>query len=334
MPKGKGRKKEEEEEKDSNQSPNASERKEQDSFEVEVREIDIYSISETLSRFFNDRHDLQGTENKLRITYEITMDPQTKRWPKESIWMVFKDWVKKTRRSEPVGLLLLSQCKRYFIKHVSNKMRDELERTTAHYEDAQGKTREQIKLLADEIRLLKDELTRERDLHQTLVREGLIAARPLDSGPPRGGDQGNGGGVLGVYGRMYPTLPSCGPDGEYIFPMQPSSPPGGLQESRHSVLSAVNSFIGEYPVICSTPHVPRKGNPSAPPDYANHDAIQIPQHPSHPSLPQQFQHPNPPTQQPPEVRPGTVTKNESRIGGFDDNKQPHCSAMGGAATPQ
>uniref|UniRef100_A0A8C5FTJ1 CCHC-type domain-containing protein n=1 Tax=Gadus morhua TaxID=8049 RepID=A0A8C5FTJ1_GADMO len=146
MPKVKGRKKEEEEEKDSNQSPNASERKEQDSFEVEVREIDIYSISETLSRFFNDRHDLQGTENKLRITYEITMDPQTKRWPKESIWMVFKDWVKKTRRSEPVGLLLLSQCKRYFIKHVSNKKRDELERTTAHYEDAQRKTREQIKL--------------------------------------------------------------------------------------------------------------------------------------------------------------------------------------------
>ena len=157
-------------------------------------------------------------------------------------------------------------------------------------------------------------MTRERDLHQTLVREGLIAARPLDSGPPRGGDQGNGGGVLGVYGRMYPTLPSCGPDGEYIFPMQPSSPPGGLQESRHSVLSAVNSFIGEYPVICSTPHVPRKGNPSAPPDYANHDAIQIPQ-------------------QPPEVRPGAVIKNESLNGGFDDNIQPHCSAMGGAATP-
>ncbi|XP_059920541.1 uncharacterized protein LOC132467327 [Gadus macrocephalus] len=241
-------------------------------------------------------------------------DPQTKRWPKESIWMVFKDWVKKTRRSEPVGLLLLSQCKRYFIKHVSNKKRDELEKTTAHYEDALGKTREQIKLLADEIRLLKDELTRERDLYQTLVREGLIAARPLDSGPPRGGDQGNGGGVLGVYGRMYPTLPSCGPDGEYIFPMQPSSPPGGLQESRHSVLSAVNSFIGEYPVICSTPHVPRKGNPSAPPDYANHDAIQIPQ---------QF----------PPVRPGAVAKNESRIGGFDDNIQPHCSVMGGAITP-
>ena len=277
MPKGKGKKKADTEEKDSNQSPNASEPIEQDSFELEVRDMNIYSVRETLSRFFNDRHDLQGTENKLRITYEITMDPQTKRWPKESIWMVFKDWVKKTRRSEPVGLLLLSQCKRYFIKHVSNKKRDELERTTAHYEDAQGKTREQIKLLADEIRLLKDELTRERDLHQTLVREGLIAARPLDSGPPRGGDQGNGGGVLGVYGRMYPTLPSCGPDGEYIFPMQPSSPPGGLQESRHSVLSDVNSFIGEYPVICSTPHVPQKGNPSAPPDYANYDATQIPQ---------------------------------------------------------
>ena len=286
MPKGKGRKKEEEEEKDSNQSPNASERKEQDSFEVEVREIDIYSISETLSRFFNDRHDLQGTENKLRITYAITMDPQTKRWPKESIWMVFKDWVKKTRRSEPVGLLLLSQCKRYFIKHVSNKKRDELERTTAHYEDAQGKTREQIKLLADEIRLLKDELTRERDLHQTLVREGLIAARPLDSGPPRGGDQGNGGGVLGVYGRMYPTLPS--------------SPSGGLQESRHSVLSDVNSFIGEYPVICSTPHVPRKGNPSAPPEYANYDATQTPQRFS--PAPQQFPHPNLPVQRPPPLR--------------------------------
>uniref|UniRef100_A0A8C5FEZ9 CCHC-type domain-containing protein n=1 Tax=Gadus morhua TaxID=8049 RepID=A0A8C5FEZ9_GADMO len=369
MPKGKGRKKAEEEEKDSNQSPNASERKEQDSFEVEVREIDIYSISETLSRFFNDRHDLQGTEDKLCITYEITMDPQTKRWPKESIWMVFKDWVKKTRRSEPVGLLLLSQCKRYFIKHVSNKKRDELEKTSAHYEDALEKKGEQIKLLADEIRLLKDELTREReqrkltDLHTTLVREGLIAARPLDSGPSRGGDQGNGGGTLGVYGRMYPTLPSCGPDGEYIFPMQPSSPSGGLQESRQSVLSDVKSFIGEYPVICSTPHVPRKGNPSAPPDYANYDATQIPQQfppqqfspqqfppvqhtlcvsqqfpqfspvPPHSSLPQQFLHPNPPIQQPPEVRPGAVTKNESRIGGFDDNIQPHCSATGGAATP-
>ncbi|XP_059911532.1 uncharacterized protein LOC132460695 [Gadus macrocephalus] len=272
-----------------------------------------------LSRFFNDRHDLQGTEEKLRITYAITMDPQTKRWPKESIWMVFKDWVKKTRRSEPVGLLLLSQCKRYFIKHVSNKKRDELEKTTAHYEDALEKKGEQIKLLADENRLLKDEMTREReqrkltDLHTTLVRQGVIAAHPLDSGPPRGGDQGNGGGTLGVYGRMYPTLPLCGPEGEYVFPM-PSTPSGGLQESRHSVLSDVNSFIGEYPVICSTPHVPRKGNPSAPPDY-------------------EFQHPNPPTQQPPEVRPGAVTKNESRIGGFDDNIQPHCSVMGGAATP-
>ena len=97
--------------------------------------MDIYSVSETLSRFFNDRHDLQGTEEK-RVTYEITIDPQTKRWPKESIWMFFKDWIKKTRRNEPIGLLLLSQCKRYFIKHVSNKKRDELEKTIAHYEDA------------------------------------------------------------------------------------------------------------------------------------------------------------------------------------------------------
>ncbi|CAL8388849.1 unnamed protein product [Boreogadus saida] len=103
-------------------------------------------------------------------------------------------------------------------------------------------------------------------------------------------------------------------DGEYIFP-------GGLQESRHSVLSDINSVIGEYLVICSTPHVPQKGNPSAPPDYANHDAIQIPQ---------QCQHPNPPTQQPPAVRPGGVTKNESLDGGVDDNLPPHCSAMGGA----
>ena len=183
------------------------------------------------------------------------------------------------------------------LARLCNKKRDELEKTTAL-----KKIRVQIKLLADEIRLFKDEATRNKeqrkftDLHTTLVGEGLIAARPLDSGPPRGGDQGKGGGTLGVYGRMYPKLPLCGPDGEYIFP-------GGLQESRHS-----------DPVICSTPHVPRKGNPSAPPDYANHDAIQIPK-------------------QPPEVRPGTVTKNESRIGGFDDNKQPHCSVMGGAATP-
>ncbi|XP_059894824.1 uncharacterized protein LOC132447845 [Gadus macrocephalus] len=173
------------------------------------------------------------------------------------------------------------------LARLCNKKRDELEKTTAL-----KKIREQIKLLADEIRLFKDEATRNKeqrkftDLHTTLVGEGLIAARPLDSGPPRGGDQGKGGGTLGAYGRMYPKLPLCGPDGEYIFP-------GGLQESRHSV-----------PVICSTPHVPRKGNPSAPPDYANHDAIQIPQ---------QF----------PPVRPGTVTKNESINGGFDDNIQPH-----------
>ena len=172
-----------------------------------------------------------------------------------------------------------------------------MEKTTAL-----KKIRVQIKLLADEIRLFKDEATRNKeqrkftDLHTTLVGEGLIAAHPLDSGPSEGSDQGKGGGTLGAYGCMYPKLPLCGPDGEYIFP-------GGLQESRHS-----------DPVICSTPHVPRKGNPSAPPDYANHDAIQIPQ-------------------QPPEVRPGAVTKNESRIGGFDDNIQPHCSATGGAATP-
>ncbi|CAL8349215.1 unnamed protein product [Boreogadus saida] len=106
MPKGKGRKKKEKEEKDSNQSPNASEPIEQDSFELEVRDIDIY----------------QGTEGKLCITYEITTDPQTKRWPKKSIWMVFKDWIKKTRRND-----LLSQCKRYFV-NVSNKKKDELEK--------------------------------------------------------------------------------------------------------------------------------------------------------------------------------------------------------------
>ncbi|CAL8395171.1 unnamed protein product, partial [Boreogadus saida] len=217
----------------------------------------LYSVSETPSRFFNDRHDLQGTEEKLCITYEITADPQTKRWPKKSIWMVFKDWIKKTRQND-----LLSQCKRYFI-NVSNKKKDELEKE---------KNRQQIKLLADEIRLLKDEATLNKeqrkltDLHTTLVRQGMIAACPLDSGPPRRGDQGDGGGTLGAYGRMYPTLPLCATDGEYIFP-------GG----------------------CSTPHVPQKGNPSAPPDYANHDAIQIPQ---------QFQHPNPPTQQPPAVRSG------------------------------
>ena len=187
------------------------------------------------------------------------------------------------------------------LARLCNKKRDELEKTTAL-----KKIRVQIKLLADEIRLFKDEATRNKeqrkftDLHTTLVGEGLIAAHPLDSGPSEGSDQGKGGGTLGAYGRMYPTLPSCGPDGKYIFPMQPSLPSGGLQESRHSVLSAVNSFIGEYPVICSTPHVPRKGNPSAPPDYANYDATQIPQQfPPQQFSPQQF----PPVQHTPHTSP-------------------------------
>ncbi|CAL8379882.1 unnamed protein product [Boreogadus saida] len=211
------------------------------------------------------------------------------------------------------------------LARLCNKKRDELEKTTAL-----KKNREQIKLLADEIRLFKDEATRNReerkltDLHTTQVRQGVRAASPLDSGPSEGSDQGKGGGTLGAYGRMYPTLPLCATDGEYISP-------GGF----------------------STPHVPQKGNPSAPPDYANHDATQTPQQlppvqhtlcvsqqfpqfspvPPHSFLPQQCQHPNPPTQQPPAVRSGGVTKDESLNGGFDDNMQPHCSAMGGAATP-
>ena len=82
-----------------------------------------------------------------------------------------------------------------------------MEKTTAL-----KKNREQIKLLADEIRLLKDEATLNKeqrkltDLHTTLVRQGVIAAHPLDSGPSEGSDQGKGGGTLGAYGRMYPTL--------------------------------------------------------------------------------------------------------------------------------
>ena len=199
------------------------------------------------------------------------------------------------------------------LARLCNKKRDELEKTTAL-----KKIRVQIKLLADEIRLFKDEATRNKeqrkftDLHTTLVGEGLIAAHPLDSGPSEGSDQGKGGGTLGAYGCMYPKLPLCGPDGEYIFP-------GGLQESRHS-----------DPVICSTPHVPRKGNPSAPPDYANYDATQTPQQfpqftpvPPHSFLPQQCLHPNPPKQQFSQERSGAVTKNESLYGGFDDNIQPH-----------
>jgi hypothetical protein len=159
--------------------------------------------------------------------------------------------------------------------------------------------------------LLKDETTLNReqrepaerkltDLHTTLVRQGVIVAHPLDSGPSEGRDQCKGGGTLGVYGRMYPTLSSRGQDGEYIFPMQQSTPSGVLQESRHSILSDINSFIGEYPIICSTPHVPRKGNPSAPPEYANYDATQTPQRFS--PAPQQFPHPNLPVQQPPPLR--------------------------------
>ena len=73
MLKGKGKKKADTEKKDSNQSPNVSEPIEQDSFELEVRDMNIDSVRETLSRFFNDRHDLQGTEEKLCVTYAITI---------------------------------------------------------------------------------------------------------------------------------------------------------------------------------------------------------------------------------------------------------------------
>ena len=55
----------------------------------------------------------------------------------------------------------------------------------------------------------------------------------LDPGHP---DQGAGEGTLGAYGCMYPTLPSCGQDGEYIFPMEQMSPSGGSQEERPSIL--------------------------------------------------------------------------------------------------
>ena len=55
MPKGK--KKADKETNEGNHTP-ASEPIEQDLFELEVRDADIYSVSETLSRFFNDRHDL------------------------------------------------------------------------------------------------------------------------------------------------------------------------------------------------------------------------------------------------------------------------------------
>ncbi|CAL8389012.1 unnamed protein product [Boreogadus saida] len=60
------------------------------------------------------------------------------------------------------------------LARLCNKKRDELEKTTAL-----KKNREQIKLLADEIRLFKDEATRNReerkltDLHTTLVRQGV-----------------------------------------------------------------------------------------------------------------------------------------------------------------
>ncbi|CAL8346608.1 unnamed protein product [Arctogadus glacialis] len=175
-------------------------------------------------------------------------------------------------------------CLSYFIKHVSNKKRDELEKATAL-----KKNREQIKLLADEIRLLKDEATLNKeqrkltDLHTTLVRQGLIAAHPLDSGPSEGSDQGKGRGTLGgAYGRMLTT----------------QIPP----PVQHT-LCVSQQFPQFSPV------------------------------PPHSFLPQQCLHPNPPVQQPPAERSGAVTKNESLKRGFDDNKQPHCSVMGGAATP-
>uniref|UniRef100_A0A8C5BCG1 CCHC-type domain-containing protein n=1 Tax=Gadus morhua TaxID=8049 RepID=A0A8C5BCG1_GADMO len=108
---------------------------------------------------------------------------------------------------------------------MSATKRDELEKTTAHYEDALKKNRERIKLLANEIRLLKDEATLNKeqrkltDLHTTLVRQGVMAAHPLDSGPSEGSDQGKGGGTVGAYGRMYPTLV----EGRTIL-YEPSSP--------------------------------------------------------------------------------------------------------------
>ena len=132
----------------------------------------------------------------------------------------------------------------------------------------------------------------------------------LDSGHSEGTDQAAREGTLGAYGRLYPTLPSCGQDGEYIFPMQEMPPSGGSQGERHNILQD-NSFIGEYPVICSTHHVPRKGNQTAPPDYANYDATQSPQ---------QFPLNPPVKQQPPAVRSGAVTKNESHNGRFDDTQ--------------
>ena len=67
MPKGKGKMKADTMTKEGNQSPNMSEPIEPDYFELEVRDMDIYSVSETLSRFFNDRHDLQETEEKRNI---------------------------------------------------------------------------------------------------------------------------------------------------------------------------------------------------------------------------------------------------------------------------
>ena len=215
-----------------NHTPNASEPielSEQDSFELEVRDADTYSVSETLSRFFNDRHDLRGVEEKL--------EPKTKRWPRESIWMFFSDWVKKSRRSEPIGLLLLSQCKRYFIQHVSNKRRNELEKTITEYEDAQKINEKQIKLMADEICLLKKELT---DLHTMLTRQGVKVAHTLDGGHLEGSDQGAVGGTLGANGHLYPTLP-CGQDGEFTFPMQERPPSGGSEKEKHSIFKTTAS---------------------------------------------------------------------------------------------
>ena len=73
----KGKKKADKETNEGNHTPNTSEPIELDLFELEVRDANIYSVSTTLSRFFHDRHDL------LEITYDIKIEPKTKRWPKD-----------------------------------------------------------------------------------------------------------------------------------------------------------------------------------------------------------------------------------------------------------
>ena len=111
-----------------------------------------------------------------------------------------------------------------------------------------------------------------------LARQGVRVATPSTQGTRRGVTKTQWEELWEPMDACTPCtpLPLCGQDGEYIFPMREMPPSGGSEKEKHSILQD-NIFIGEYPAICSTPHLPSERNPTAPPYYANYDATQRPQ---------------------------------------------------------